>query len=231
MKRINPATILVLIILACGLGACASSSSSESKLERQLLVDKANDSAKRFAADPDMTWFREHLDDAQAILIVPNMFKAGYIIGGSGGSGVMMARQPELEWSYPAFYTMGSVTLGLQIGGEVSEVALVIMTKAGRDAMLTNEFKLGGDISVAAGPVGAGAKAQTADVLAFSRTKGGLYGGLNLEGAVITTREDWNRAYYGEEVRAVDILITGSARNPGADALRKTVADIDTTSD
>jgi lipid-binding SYLF domain-containing protein len=227
MKRSNPVKILVLFMLAFALGACTS----DTEDEQQALVENANASAKRFSADPDMAWFREHLDDAEGLLIIPTSIKGGFIIGGSGGSGVMLARRPDIEWSYPAFYTMGSVTFGLQIGGEVQEIVLVIMSKAGRDAMLTNEFKLGADISVAAGPVGAGAKAQTADVLAFSRTKGGLYGGLNLEGAVIATREGWNRAYYGEDVRAIDILITGTASNPGADPLRQTVADIDTTSD
>jgi lipid-binding SYLF domain-containing protein len=227
MKRSNPVKILVLFMLAFALGACTS----DTEDEQQALVENANASAKRFSADPDMAWFREHLDDAEGLLIIPTSIKGGFIIGGSGGSGVMLARRPDIEWSYPAFYTMGSVTFGLQIGGEVQEIVLVIMSKAGRDAMLTNEFKLGADISVAAGPVGAGAKVQTADVLAFSRTKGGLYGGLNLEGAVIATREGWNRAYYGEDVRAIDILVTGTASNPGADALRETVADIDTTSD
>jgi len=227
MKRFNPAKVFVLLMAAFVLGACTS----DTEDEQQALVDNANASAKRFSADPDMAWFRDNLDDAEGILIIPTSLKAGFIIGGSGGSGVMLARRPDIEWSYPAFYTMGSVTFGLQIGGEVSEIVLVIMSKAGRDAMLTNEFKLGADISVAAGPVGAGAKAQTADVLAFSRTKGGLYGGLNLEGAVIATREGWNRAYYGEDVRAIDILITGTASNPGADPLRETVANIDTTSD
>lgn len=227
MKRSNPVKILVLFMLAFALGACTS----DTEDEQQALVENANASAKRFSADPDMAWFREHLDDAEGLLIIPTSIKGGFIIGGSGGSGVMLARRPDIEWSYPAFYTMGSVTFGLQIGGEVQEIVLVIMSKAGRDAMLTNEFKLGADISVAAGPVGAGAKAQTADVLAFSRTKGGLYGGLNLEGAVIATREGWNRTYYGEDVRAIDILVTGTASNPGADALRQTVADIDTTSD
>ncbi len=227
MKRSNPVKILVVFMLAFALGACTS----DTEDEQQALVENANASAKRFSADPDMAWFREHLDDAEGLLIIPTSIKGGFIIGGSGGSGVMLARRPDIEWSYPAFYTMGSVTFGLQIGGEVQEIVLVIMSKAGRDAMLTNEFKLGADISVAAGPVGAGAKAQTADVLAFSRTKGGLYGGLNLEGAVIATREAWNRAYYGEDVRAIDILVTGTASNPGADPLRETVADIDTTSD
>ncbi len=227
MKRSDPVRILVLLMLAFVLGACAS----DTEDEQQALVDNANASAKRFAADPDLAWFRDNLDDAEGVLIIPTMIKAGYIIGGSGGSGVMLVRRPETQWSYPAFYTMGSVTFGLQIGGEVSEIVLVIMSKAGRDAMLTNEFKLGADISVAAGPVGAGAKVQTADVLAFSRTKGGLYGGLNIEGAVIATREGWNRAYYDEDARAIDILITGTASNPGADPLRETVANIDTTSD
>jgi lipid-binding SYLF domain-containing protein len=227
MKRSNPVKILVLFMLAFALGACTS----DTEDEQQALVENANASAKRFSADPDMAWFRDNLDDAEGLLIIPTSLKAGFIIGGSGGSGVMLARRSETGWSYPAFYTMGSVTFGLQIGGEVQEIVLVIMSKAGRDAMLTNEFKLGADISVAAGPVGAGAKAQTADVLAFSRTKGGLYGGLNLEGAVIATREGWNRAYYGEGVRAIDILITGTASNPGADPLRETVANIDTTSD
>jgi lipid-binding SYLF domain-containing protein len=227
MKRFTPAKVFVLLLAAFVLGACTS----DTEDEQQALVDNANASAKRFSADPNMAWFRENLDDAEGVLIIPTSLKGGFIIGGSGGSGVMLARRPDIEWSYPAFYTMGSVTFGLQIGGEVQEIVLVIMSKAGRDAMLTNEFKLGADISVAAGPVGAGAKAQTADVLAFSRTKGGLYGGLNLEGAVIATRESWNRSYYGEGVRAIDILVSGTAINPGADALRQTVADIDTTSD
>jgi lipid-binding SYLF domain-containing protein len=194
--------VLVLFVLAVALGACTS----DVEDKQQDLVDRATASAKRFGADPDMTWFQENLNEAEGVLIIPTSIKGGLIIGGSGGSGVMLARNPVFGWSYPAFYTMGSITFGLQIGGEV---------------------KLGADVSVAAGPVGAGAKAQTADVLAYSRTKGGLYGGLNLEGAVIATREDWNRAYYGEDVRAVDILITGNVSNPAADALRDTVARID----
>ena len=141
MKRSNPVKILVLFMLAFALGACTS----DTEDEQQALVENANASAKRFSADPDMAWFREHLDDAEGLLIIPTSIKGGFIIGGSGGSGVMLARRPDIEWSYPAFYTMGSVTFGLQIGGEVQEIVLVIMSKAGRDAMLTNEFKLGAD--------------------------------------------------------------------------------------
>lgn len=218
---------IALLTLILTVGACASATEGE----KQALVERAQASAERFSADPDMAWFRENLKDAEGVLIIPTVAKAGFGIGASGGSGVMLVRNEEQEWSYPAFYTMGSVTFGLQIGGEISEIALVIMTKAARDSLLSNDFRLGGDISVAVGPVGAGAKGQIVDVLAFSRTKAGLYGGLNLEGALFATRETWNRVYYGEDVRAIDILISGKAVNPGADPLRRVIANAATAVD
>jgi lipid-binding SYLF domain-containing protein len=217
--------LFALLALIFSLGACASATQGE----KQALVEKAQASAERFSVDPDMSWFRDNLGHAEGVLIIPTVAKAGLIIGASGGSGVMLMRDDDENWSYPAFYTMGSLTLGLQIGGEISEIALVIMTKAARDSLLSNDFRLGGDISVATGPIGAGAKAQIVDVLAFSRTKGGLYGGLNLEGAMFWTREDWNRAYYDEDVRAVDILVSGKGDNPGADPLRQVIASAATT--
>jgi lipid-binding SYLF domain-containing protein len=118
---------------------------------------------------------------------------------------------------------MGSISLGLQAGAEVSEIILLVMTEKGMDALLSTSFKLGADASVAAGPVGAGAKAQTTDILAFARSSG-LFGGISIEGAVITSRDAWNRQYYGRNVRAVDIIIRRNVSNPGADALRNLVA-------
>ncbi len=221
MTRSATLRFFALLTLILTVGACASATQSE----KQALVEKAQASAERFSADPDMAWFRDKLGDAEGVLIIPTVAKGGFIIGGSGGSGVMLVRNADESWSYPAFYTMGSITFGLQIGGEISEIALVIMSKAARDSMLSNDFRLGADISVAAGPVGAGAKAQIVDVLAFSRTKAGLYGGLNLEGALFATREAWNRAYYGEDVRAIDILVSGIPGNPGADPLRQVIAN------
>ncbi len=221
MTRSTTARFFALLTLIFTVGACASATQSE----KQALVERAQASAERFSDDPDMAWFRNNLGDAEGVLIIPTVAKAGFIIGASGGSGVMLARNADEYWSYPAFYTMGSITFGLQIGGEISEIVLVIMSKAARDSMLSNDFRLGGDISVAVGPVGAGAKAQIADVLAFSRTKAGLYGGLNLEGALFVTREAWNRAYYGEDVRAIDILVSCIPGNPGADPLRQVIAN------
>ena len=128
MTRSHPAKVFLFLVTAVVLGACTSSTEDE----QQALIDKANASVERFAADPDMAWFRDNLDEAEGLMIIPTSLKGGFIIGGSGGSGVMLARQhASSEWSYPAFYTMGSVTFGLQIGGEVQEIVLVIMSKGG----------------------------------------------------------------------------------------------------
>jgi lipid-binding SYLF domain-containing protein len=107
----------------------------------------------------------------------------------------------------------------LQIGADASEIILMIMTEKGINAMLTTEFKLGGDVSVAAGPVGASAKAQTADILAFGRSKG-LFGGISIEGAVVAPRYEWNDSYYKGPATPVDILIKRTVKNPQADELR-----------
>ena len=110
---------------------------------------------------------------------------AGFIFGGAGGNGTLLVRDNPGNWSYPAFYTVSSGSVGLQAGAEVAEVILMIRSQRGADAMLSNSFKVGTDASVAAGPVGAGAQVQTSDILAFSRSKG-LYGGVNLDGSVIS---------------------------------------------
>lgn len=184
---------------------------------------------KSFMADPNMQWLHKQLERAQGIFIVPQMLRAGFIVGGSGGSGLLMTRNQQTgTWSQPAFYTMGSVSFGLQIGAEASEIILLVMTDKGIDAMLSNEFKLGGDISVAAGPLGGLAKAQTADVFAYGRSKG-AYGGMSVEGAVIAPRHKWNSTYYNQEVRPLDILIKNSVHNPQADNLVGAITNIQTT--
>ena len=217
------ATFVALAIL---IGLSAAPASAASRGDAQRRVDQALQTIRNFAADPDMVWFRDNIGRARGVLIVPTSVKAGFILGGSGGGGVLLARSPRSgHWSYPAFYRMGSVTFGLQIGGEVSEMVLMIMTQRGINAFLSTEFKIGGDISVAVGPVGAGAKAQTADIIAFARTKG-VYGGINIEGSAITINRSANSAYYGRPVSAVDILIRRTVRNRGADRLRITTARI-----
>ncbi len=175
---------------------------------------------KSFMADPNMEWLRNNIGNAKGIFIVPRMLRAGFFIGGSGGSGALLAQNRTTgKWSYPAFYTMGSVSFGMQIGADSSEIILMVMTEKGMDAMLSKEFKLGGDVGISAGPVGAGAKAQTADILAYGRSKGAFVG-ISIDGSVVAPRYEWNNTYYGKEVTLIDILINQTVSNPQADNLR-----------
>jgi lipid-binding SYLF domain-containing protein len=209
--------------LVLAMASCASGPADQSTPD---LVDRAQTTVQNFANDPNMTWFRDHVGDARAIMIVPTVVRAGFIFGGSGGDGVVLARGTErTSWSYPAFFGIGAVSFGLQIGGEVAEVVLLIMTDRGLDSMMSSSVRLGADISVAAGPVGAGASATTADVLAFSRSQG-VYGGLTVEGSLINVRSGLNEGYYGREVRPIQILVQREVSNPQADPLRATLADI-----
>jgi len=157
-------------------------------------------------------------------LIVPSMLKAGFWIGGSGGSGVLIVKDAKTgQWSQPAFYTLGSVSFGIQFGGEAAEVIMMVRTQKAVDKLLTSSFKLGGDTSIAVGPVGGGAKSNVvADIFSFSRSKG-AFAGIALDGAVISTKDKWNNAYYGKAVTPVDILVKRSASNPNSAKLIKAV--------
>ena len=142
--------------------------------------------------------------------------------GASGGNAVMVARNEDGGWSEPTFFTIGSISFGFQAGGEASEIILLVMTQRGVEQLLSTSVKLGGDLSLAAGPVGGGAKAQTVDVLAFSRSRG-LYGGVSLEGAILKTRHSWNEGYYGADVTPVDIIYREKVAQPQSAVLQNAV--------
>ncbi len=109
--------------------------------------------------------------------------------------------------------------MGFQAGISVSENVTLVMTDKGFNSLLATSVKLGGDASIAAGPVGAGAKSDiVADLITFSRAKG-VYGGVNLDGTVVTSSDDWNQAYYGKKVLAPDVLVRGDVSNKGAAGL------------
>ena len=184
--------------------------------EGQVLVDKADTTLANFLRDPEMKWLQQNIGRAKGVLIVPEIVKAGFIIGGSGGRGLLVAKEASGKWVGPAFYTLATASIGFQAGVAASENVTLVMTQQGMDSLLSSSFKVGADASVAAGPVGAGAKSDVvADLITFSRSKG-LYGGLNLDGTVISTNDDWNKAYYGKPVTPPDILIKGTASNKGA---------------
>ena len=170
----------------------------------------ASKTLDNFIADPDMNWFREHAKEAKGLLVCSKVVKAGFIFGGSGGRCVFLVKSDK-GWHGPAFYATGTASAGFQAGVDVSEIIGLFMTQKAVDSMMSSEFKLAGNASVAAGPVGAGTAATpNADIIYYSRNKG-LYGGVDISGAVIKPSDDYNRAYYGKAVSPIDIIVKGTA--------------------
>jgi len=192
--------------------------SGNDRQEATQVVEKACMTFSNFMNDDHMGTFRDLLKNAKAVVIAPEFLKGAFVVGASGGNAVAMARDEKTgRWSEPAFYTIGGVSIGFQIGGQSSEVILLAMTQRGVTSLMGNSFKLGADAGVAAGPVGIGAQAATAnlsaDILSFSRSKG-LYGGISLDGAVVAVREALNEAYYGKKASPTDILVRHGVKNP-----------------
>jgi lipid-binding SYLF domain-containing protein len=173
-----------------------------------------------FLRDPDMDWLQRNFSRAKAVMITPEIVKAGFIFGGSGGRALVVARDPKSgKWVGPAFYAMATASVGFQAGISVAEGVTLVMTDKGFNSLLATSFKIGGDASVAAGPVGAGARSDiVADLITFNRAKG-VYGGLNFDGTVVTASDDWNASFYGKRVLPPDILVRASVHNNAADKL------------
>ena len=216
-SRRNALRVLAVATLA----GCATEPPSPGEPER--LVADARTTLSNFIRDPDQTWIQDNLSRARAILIAPQVVRAGFIFGGSGGRGVLVARDGR-AWAGPAFYNLATASVGFQAGIDVSEVVVVVMTERGFNSLMSTSFKIGGDASIAAGPVGAGARSTiTADLISFTRAKG-IYGGLNLDGTVVSTNAPWNDAFFGgSNLLPPDILIRRTVTSPKAASL---LADI-----
>lgn len=192
--------------------------------EARTIVDKARVTFENVVRTKDFDSLRAGMKTAKGVLIYPQVLKAGFFLGGSGGTGVLLVRGPNNDWSEPAFYTMGSVSFGLQFGGQAAEVVILINTQKGIDRLMTNSLKLGGDAGIAAGPVGLGQAANvTADFVSYAQAKGAFVG-LSFEGSVLDVRESLNNAYFGKAVTPIDIIVKHAVSNKHSAALRSTVA-------
>lgn len=165
---------------------------------------------------PDKAIPESVLDKAQCIAVFPQVLKAGFIFGGRGGRGVASCRV-ENGWSDPAYFDLKGGSFGLQIGAQSTDFVLLFMNHDGLKSLLKNKFEMGGDASVAAGPVGREAGASTdlvldAQILSYSRSKG-LFAGLELKGAVVSLDDSDMESAYGAEVKAEDVL-TGKKTGP-----------------
>ena len=149
------------------------------------------------------------IKNCAGLAIIPGMFKGAIIVGGSYGKGIVLKHERG-KWSGPAFFNIGAGSFGLQLGGQTVDLILVILGKQTMDSFLKTKFKLGGDIAVAVGPVGAQATAATeiflrGGIYSYSRTQGAFIG-LSIEGAGIATQEEMNKAYYNSAYSPADIL-------------------------
>ena len=171
--------------------------------------EKASKAFNEIMAAPDKGIPRNLIDSSKCIAVFPSVLKAGFIAGGRGGRGVASCRTAT-GWSAPAFFNLGGGSFGLQIGAESTDFVMLIMNDKGMNSLLSDHFTVGGDISVAAGPVGREGSAETdaklkAEILSYSRSKG-LFAGLELKGVVIKPDKDDIKEVYGENVTARDIL-------------------------
>jgi len=215
--------LLFAIVLSASCGIASASAASE----QEQLVTKAQFTVQNMLADPQELPLKDYIDRAKGIFIIPNLIKGAFILGGEGGNGVFLVRGSDGSWSDPAFYTLGGASIGLQIGGEVSQAIFTLMTDEAVASFLASEFKFGGDISVAVGPKGAGIGASSttnvsADIYVFSMAVG-LFGGGAFNGAKIFARNEWNALYYGEGATPKDIVIERKFSNPQSGQLRAAI--------
>jgi len=196
--------------------------------KRQSLVDQSLSSARKVLSGKDYPDALKLMTSARGVLIIPELVQGGFIIGAAGGRGVLVGRSSPSNWSYPSFYGMGSGSLGLQIGGKVSEIVFIIRTEKGLEAIMNHKFKLGAEAGVTMVAIGAGFEGATtaafgADIVAFANSAG-LFAGASVEGSYLDADNDWNGLYYGPGATTRGIVVERKFTNPGAEPLRQFLA-------
>jgi lipid-binding SYLF domain-containing protein len=208
------------VLLAVTLFAQVASASDQSKDDERLRNTGAV--LKEILDVPDSIP-QDLLDKADCIVVFPSVLKAAFIVGGSYGRGAMSCRKGENfrgSWGAPTMMALEGGSFGFQIGGQATDFVLLVMNESGARGILASKVKLGGDASVAAGPVGRNASVETdatlrAEILSYSRARG-LFAGVSLEGSTIRPDNGDNRRVYGKEVSARDIVLAGAVPAPPA---------------
>src|SRR3954470_16570039 len=198
MKKLLQVTLVVSL---CSLMFAADEPAKESKATDR--VQAAADVLNEIEAAPDSGIPEEILGRAECVAVVPSMLKGGFIVGGKYGRGLASCRTAK-GWTTPAFFTVKGGSVGFQIGGQAVDLVMLIMNENGMQHLLSSQFALGADASVAAGPVGRHAEGNTdwkmrAEVLTYSRTRG-VFAGVSLNGAVVKPDKDSTREFYGHMV-------------------------------
>jgi lipid-binding SYLF domain-containing protein len=219
---------VVALLAGCASAPPGTPEAAGDRQQARQLVDRARMTLESFDLGQNDEGFRDAIRKARGVLVFPSAFRAAFLVGGQGGSGVLLTRDERGGWSGPAFYTLGGASVGFQAGAKVSEVVALVMTDRGVAALMRPTVGLGADISVAVGPagggVGAGTAGLSADVLTYARSTG-LFGGVALDGAVVAVRTDLNRAFYDREVTPEQI-VRGEVRSADAGPLHDALAKL-----
>jgi SH3 domain-containing YSC84-like protein 1 len=213
MKKL---VLLALIVSLCSFVFAGDDQTKESKAADR--VQSAADVLNEIQGAPDSGIPNEILGSAECVAVVPSMLKGGFIVGAKYGRGLASCRTPK-GWSTPAFFVVTGGSVGFQIGGQAVDLVMLIMNKDGMKHLLSSQFALGADASVAAGPVGRHAEGNTdwkmrAQVLTYSRARG-VFAGVSLNGAVVKQDKDSTREFYGHMV-TTNAALLGEVEAPAA---------------
>jgi lipid-binding SYLF domain-containing protein len=198
---------------------CAHAAADEG--DAAQIVVAAEATVQAFATDPDFASLRAALPRAKGVLIFPEVLRAGFLLGGSGGNGVLMVRDARSgAWLGPAFYTIGSASLGLQVGASTAQMLMLVNNEKALDTLYGSRLELGADASAAIGSQGVEkAVGVNTDITVYARVKG-VFAGVAFDGAVLDARESLNKAFYERDASPVDILLRHTVRSAGGDGLR-----------
>ncbi len=191
-------TKYISAIIALFLVSPVLNASEPAKLDRR--IDAATEVLQQINRIPEQAIPPSLLKRAYGVVVIPNVVKAGFIVGASYGKGLLVVRQPDGRWSNPTFVTIGGASIGWQIGAQATDIILVFKSRKGLDSIANGKLTLGADAAVAAGPVGRYASAGTdlrlkSEIYSYSRSRG-LFAGVSLEGAVLSIDKKANFAYY-----------------------------------
>jgi lipid-binding SYLF domain-containing protein len=212
MKRITVLSMSLLLTLP-----------ALAQQKEQTRIRESAQVLRDIIAMPDKGIPHDLLDKAECVVVYPSVKKAAFVVGGSYGRGIITCRKsPNFSgpWSAPAMFALEGASFGLQIGGQATDFVLLIMNEQGAKSVMSSKVKLGADASVAAGPVGRATSAETdivmkAQILSWSRSRG-VFAGISLAGSTMRSDNDANKALYGKELSATEIVIEGKVPPPPA---------------
>ena len=205
--------LMLVTAYAMTLGASLASTPALASTGEQATVDHAVGTLQDLRGDKEFGNARQLLHRARAVLIAPRIFKAGFFIGGEGGTAVLMVRGAH-GWSDPAFYTVASASFGLQIGAQESEMIMFIMSDKALTALMKNKVKLGANAGIAVATLGSTVEGATtthagADIIVWASSSG-AYAGISLDGTVVAPQTDGDANYYGRPVTSSQIVLGGA---------------------